>query len=47
MVRVKPLAILLIEDNPGDTLLVEEALRTCAIPMRITVAEDGEKGSPF
>jgi CheY-like chemotaxis protein len=36
--------LLLIEDNPGDTFLVEEALRTCAIPMDITVAEDGEKG---
>ena len=44
MVCVKPLAILLIEDNPGDSFLVEEALRTCAIPMDITVAEDGEKG---
>jgi Response regulators consisting of a CheY-like receiver domain and a winged-helix DNA-binding domain len=44
VVCVKPLAILLIEDNPGDSFLVEEALRTCAIPMDITVAEDGEKG---
>ena len=41
---MKPLAILLIEDNPKDASLIEEALRACAIAMEITVAEDGEKG---
>ena len=39
---MKPVAILLIEDNPGDTRLVEEALRSCPIPVDLTVATDGE-----
>jgi chemotaxis family two-component system response regulator Rcp1 len=39
---VKPLAILLVEDNPGDTRLVEEALKGCAVPVQLTVATDGE-----
>jgi DNA-binding response OmpR family regulator len=39
---VKPLAILLIEDDPGDTRLVEEALKTCPVPVQLTVAADGE-----
>jgi len=47
MSRVKPVSILLIEDNAGDAFLVAEALRTCEIPTDITVAEDGEKGSSF
>ncbi len=41
--RVKPVAILLIEDNPGDVFLVERALKTCAIPTDVTVAGDGER----
>jgi DNA-binding response OmpR family regulator len=39
---VKPVAILLIEDNPGDTRLVEEALKACSVPVELTVAMDGE-----
>ncbi len=35
--------ILLVEDAPGDTLLIKEALETCAVPVALTVAEDGEK----
>ena len=38
---VRPVAILLIEDNPGDILLIEKALQACAIT-DITVAADGE-----
>ena len=40
---VKAVAILLIEDDPGDTRLVEEALKTCPVPVQVTVATDGEK----
>ena len=39
---VKPVAILLIEDNPGDTRLVAEALKACPVPVELTVAADGE-----
>jgi DNA-binding response OmpR family regulator len=39
---VKPVAILLIEDNPGDTRLVAEALKACPVPVELTVVEDGE-----
>jgi two-component system, chemotaxis family, response regulator Rcp1 len=40
---VKAVAILLIEDDPGDTRLVEEALKTLPVPVQLTVATDGEK----
>jgi CheY-like chemotaxis protein len=34
----------LIEDNPGDVLLVREALRSCVVPAEVTIAFDGEEG---
>lgn len=37
----RPIEILLIEDNPGDIRLTQEALRTAKRPNRIRVAEDG------
>lgn len=37
----KPIEILLVEDNPGDVRLVQEALRENKIMNRITVAPDG------
>lgn len=37
----RPVEILLIEDNPGDIRLTQEALRTARRPNRIRVAEDG------
>jgi DNA-binding response OmpR family regulator len=40
---VRSVAILLVEDVPGDRLLVKEALKTCGVPVAITEAEDGEK----
>jgi chemotaxis family two-component system response regulator Rcp1 len=35
--------ILLAEDNPGDVVLFREALKTCELPLKVVVAEDGEK----
>jgi DNA-binding response OmpR family regulator len=35
--------LLLAEDNPGDALLVREALRTSSIPSHLVIAEDGEQ----
>ncbi len=37
----KPVDILLIEDNPGDVRLTQEALREGKIRNRLTVAKDG------
>ncbi len=38
-----PISILLIEDNPGDVLQIENALKACEIPAEIMVVGDGEK----
>jgi len=37
----EPIHLLLIEDNPGDVLLVRESLRQCSLPVDVTIAEDG------
>jgi len=38
-----PIEVLLVEDNPGDVRLVREALRDFHLPLRLTVARDGEE----
>jgi len=38
----KPLPILLTEDDENDVLLFRRALRICALPNPLEVAEDGE-----
>lgn len=37
----EPIHLLLVEDNPGDVLLVRESLRYCSLPVDVTIAEDG------
>ena len=39
----KPVTILLIEDNAGDILLIRQALAAERLPVRVTVAMDGEQ----
>lgn len=39
--RAKPIQILLVEDNPGDVLLTQEAFRRGKVHVRLEVAEDG------
>lgn len=39
----KPIEILLVEDNPGDVRLTEEALREGKVIHHLTVAWDGEE----
>jgi two-component system response regulator len=39
----RPVQILLVEDNPGDVRLTEEALKESAILYNLTVAKDGEE----
>ncbi|PSR04572.1 MAG: response regulator [Bacteroidetes bacterium SW_11_45_7] len=39
----KPFEILLVEDNPGDVRLTQEALKESDIPTNVNVAVDGEQ----
>lgn len=39
----RTIEILLVEDNPGDVLLTQEAFEKSSYTFNITVAEDGEK----
>jgi chemotaxis family two-component system response regulator Rcp1 len=39
----KTVHLLLVEDNPGDVLLIRESLRQCSLPVDVTIAEDGSR----
>ncbi len=43
----KPFEILLVEDNPGDVRLTEEALKESDIPTNVNVAVDGEQAISY
>jgi chemotaxis family two-component system response regulator Rcp1 len=45
--EARPLAILLVEDNPGDVRIAIEALKDCRLPNSLTVAEDGVEAISF
>lgn len=45
--ETKPIEILLVEDNPGDVLLTQEALTENRILNRLSVAEDGIEAMDF
>lgn len=42
-----PIDVLLVEDNPGDVLLVEEAFRDSTLVVRLHIARDGEEAIQF
>lgn len=42
--RVRPVHLLIIEDNPGDVRLLEEAFSELRANVRIQVAKDGAEG---
>lgn len=44
---VKPVNILLVEDNPGDVILTKKAFEKCGVSHRFDVVEDGEKASNY
>ena len=44
---MKPIHILLVEDNDGDILLIEEAFEEAKVANNISVAKDGEKAIRF
>jgi len=39
--------ILLVEDNPGDVMLTQEAFDECLLPHRLSVVGDGEEALQF
>lgn len=43
----KPFDLLLVEDNPGDVRLTQEALRETTIPVHLNVATDGVEAVDF
>ena len=44
---VKPLEVLLVEDNPGDIRLTKEALRNGDVAVSLNVARDGVEAIDF
>jgi chemotaxis family two-component system response regulator Rcp1 len=46
-VFVKPIEILLVEDNPGDVRLTRETLRDFKMPNNLSVAGDGVEAMAF
>jgi CheY-like chemotaxis protein len=44
---VNPVTILLVEDNPGDVLLIRECLEQHQVACELFVASDGEKAIDF
>jgi len=45
--RVRPIEILIIEDNPGDVRLTREALKGFKLANSLSVAEDGVEAIKF
>ena len=39
---MKPVEVLLIEDNAGDTLLIGQILADFQLPVKLHIARDGE-----
>jgi CheY-like chemotaxis protein len=45
--HTRPVEILLVEDNPGDILLTQEALRDDRLRIKLNVTTDGEEAMDF
>jgi chemotaxis family two-component system response regulator Rcp1 len=45
--RVRPIEILLVEDNPADVRMTVEALKDCRVSNNLSVVEDGEEALSF
>jgi CheY-like chemotaxis protein len=43
----EPIEILLVEDNPGDIRLIQEAFKEIALPGQLHVTRDGEQAIAF
>ena len=46
-VPIRPVQMLLVEDNPGDIRLTQEAAKESAIPTNLSVVVDGEEAMAF
>ena len=46
-VPVRPVQMLLVEDNPGDIRLTQEAAKESTIPTNLSVVVDGEEAMAF
>lgn len=44
---VNPVEILLVEDNPGDIRLIQEAFKEGGVSSRLNIARDGEQALAF
>ena len=42
-----PVEILLVEDNPGDICLIEEAFHDAGFAVKLSIARDGEEAHDF
>ncbi|MFN8012298.1 MAG: response regulator [Holophagaceae bacterium] len=42
-----PIEILVVDDNPGDVRLIEEAMKDSQVPSRLHTAKDGEEAIAF
>jgi CheY-like chemotaxis protein len=43
----RPISVLLVDDDPGDVLMIEEALESIGAPRKIFVVNDGEEAVSF
>jgi CheY-like chemotaxis protein len=43
----RPIEILLVEDNPGDARLTQEAFREASVPNRLHLVGDGDEAMEF
>lgn len=46
-IRMKPIHILLVEDNEGDIMLIKEAFGNVKLTNDLTILKDGEKAIKF
>jgi chemotaxis family two-component system response regulator Rcp1 len=45
--QMRPIEILLVEDNPADVRMTVEALKDCRVSNKLSVVEDGEEALSF
>ncbi len=47
MSPANPIEILVVDDNPGDVRLIQEAMKDSKVPSRLHTAKDGEEAIAF